>query len=71
MAQSQVLIAEDILDAFAPTGRRRWLDVGGGEGVFVGALAELAPEVEANLFDLPQVTARAREPSQKPACCRA
>lgn len=65
MAQSQVLIAEDILDAFAPTGRRRWLDVGGGEGVFVGALAELAPEVEANLFDLPQVTVRARASLQK------
>ncbi|PPQ32295.1 methyltransferase [Rhodoblastus sphagnicola] len=60
MAQSQLDIAEDILDAFPPTGHRRWLDVGGGEGVFVSVLAITAPEVEAQMLDLPQVAARAR-----------
>ncbi|MCW2316026.1 demethylspheroidene O-methyltransferase [Rhodoblastus acidophilus] len=65
MAQSQADIAEDILDAFPPTGRRRWVDIGGGEGVFASALAIVAPEVEAQLFDLPPVAARARSALQR------
>jgi len=65
MAQSQADIAEDILDAFPPTGRRRWVDIGGGEGVFASALAIVAPEVEAQLFDLPPVAARARAALQR------
>ena len=36
MSQSQALIADDILDAFQPSTHRSWLDLGGGEGVFIG-----------------------------------
>jgi demethylspheroidene O-methyltransferase len=60
MSRSQALIAEDVFEAFPPQGVRRWLDVGGGEGAFVAALAARAPEAELTLFDLPPVAARAR-----------
>jgi demethylspheroidene O-methyltransferase len=60
MSRSQALIAEDVLEAFPPRGRRRWLDVGGGEGAFVAALAARDPELDLMLFDLPPVAARAR-----------
>lgn len=60
MSRSQALIAEDVLEAFPPRSRRRWLDIGGGEGAFVAALAAKAPELELMMFDLPPVAARAR-----------
>jgi demethylspheroidene O-methyltransferase len=60
MSRSQALIAEDVLEAFPPQGRRRWLDIGGGEGAFVAALAAKAPELDLMMFDLPPVAARAR-----------
>ncbi len=59
MGRSLTLIAEDVLEA-APLGDvRSLLDVGGGEGVFVEALAARAPELTLGLFDLPAVAARA------------
>lgn len=60
MSRSQALIAEDVLEAFPPRGRRRWLDVGGGEGAFIAALASKAAELDLMMFDLPPVAARAR-----------
>jgi demethylspheroidene O-methyltransferase len=60
MSRSQALIAEDALDACPPRGRRVWLDVGGGEGAFLSAVAARAPKIELMLFDLPQVATRAR-----------
>ncbi len=60
MASSQELIAADILEAYAFEGHRRLLDIGGGEGAFVGAVARAAPDLELALFDLPSVAARAR-----------
>ncbi len=60
MARSQALVAEDVLDAFPPAGRRLWLDVGGGEGAFLSAVAERAPGLSLLLFDLPGVAERAR-----------
>ncbi|MEM1418619.1 MAG: methyltransferase [Myxococcota bacterium] len=60
MAGSLGLIAEDVLEAVSLRGVRSWLDVGGGEGVFVEALAARAPGVALGLFDLPPVAARAR-----------
>ncbi|MGD0721488.1 MAG: methyltransferase [Roseiarcus sp.] len=60
MSQSQALVAEDILDAYPIARRRRLLDVGGGEGLFVAAAAARAPGLELTLFDLPPVIARAR-----------
>jgi demethylspheroidene O-methyltransferase len=60
MSRSQAMIAEDVLDAFPPGSARSWLDVGGGEGAFVSALAKHAPQLDLMLFDLPPVAARAR-----------
>ncbi len=61
MAQSQALVAEDILEAWPMTRHRRLLDVGGGEGVFIAQAAAKAPDLQLQLFDLPPVAARARE----------
>lgn len=60
MSRSQALIAEDVLDAVSPGGARTWLDVGGGEGAFLTALASRAKHLDLMLFDLPPVAARAR-----------
>ncbi|MDX2234009.1 MAG: methyltransferase [Hyphomonadaceae bacterium] len=61
MAASQPMIAVDVLHAY-PLGRhRRVMDVGGGEGAFLLAVAGQAPSLEVVLFDLPAVAARAVE----------
>ena len=60
MSRSQALIAEDVLEAYAAARHRLWLDVGGGEGAFVAAAAARAPALRFQLFDLPEVAARAR-----------
>jgi demethylspheroidene O-methyltransferase len=59
MASSQVMLADDILDAYDFSGHKRVLDVGGGEGVFLTALLRRNPAVQGHLFDLPPVAARA------------
>jgi demethylspheroidene O-methyltransferase len=59
MSQSQALVAEDVLDAFSARGRRAWLDVGGGEGAFLTAVAKRRGTLDLMLFDLPPVAARA------------
>jgi demethylspheroidene O-methyltransferase len=59
MARSQKLIAQDVLDAY-PFGRHQCLlDIGGGEGAFVAAVAARHPALRLRLFDLPPVAARA------------
>jgi demethylspheroidene O-methyltransferase len=60
MAESQAFVAEDVLDAFVFPGVARLMDVGGGEGVFLRAVARRAPHLRLALFDLPAVSARAR-----------
>jgi demethylspheroidene O-methyltransferase len=59
MAASQPLVADEILDAFAPRGRLHWLDVGGGDGSFVCAAARRYPKLAFTLFDLPGVAEQA------------
>ena len=60
MSASQPLVATEILDAY-PLGRHRCLlDVGGGEGTFVSAVAARAPHLQLRVFDLPAVAERAR-----------
>jgi demethylspheroidene O-methyltransferase len=61
MSRSQPLVAHDVLDAYSLRRHRVVLDVGGGEGTFLRALAARAPHVRCVLFDLPPVAARARE----------
>lgn len=59
MAASQALVAEDILDAYDVRQHRCLLDVGGGDGTFLTAVAQRAPRLRLMLFDLPAVAARA------------
>lgn len=61
MAASQGLVAEEILDAYAVRAHRCVLDVGGGDGTFLRALARRAPEARLMLFDLPGVAEVARK----------
>jgi demethylspheroidene O-methyltransferase len=60
MSRSQPLVAHDVLDAYPLRRHRVVLDVGGGDGTFLAALAARAPHVRCVLFDLPPVAARAR-----------
>ncbi|HSJ98114.1 MAG TPA: methyltransferase [Myxococcota bacterium] len=61
MSESQSLVADDVLDAYPVRRHRRLLDVGGGEGAFLAAVAHREPGLRLTLFDLPPVTARARQ----------
>lgn len=61
MAASQELIAGDILDAYAFAGHTCLMDVGGGEGAFLTAVAARHAGLQFRLFDLPAVTDRARQ----------
>ncbi|MGD9543465.1 MAG: methyltransferase [Methylocystis sp.] len=61
MAATQPMVAQQALDAYDLSRGRRLLDVGGGEGVFLAAAADRAPQLRLALFDLPAVAARARE----------
>jgi demethylspheroidene O-methyltransferase len=60
MSASQPLVASEILDAYPLDAHRCLLDVGGGEGTFLGFVADRAPHLRLMLFDLPQVAERAR-----------
>lgn len=60
MAASQPMIAEQALGAYDFARHRRILDVGGGEGAFLAAIAPAAPRTALGLFDLPAVAERAR-----------
>jgi demethylspheroidene O-methyltransferase len=61
MSRTQALVAETVLDAYRFDRHRRLLDVGGGEGAFLAAVAKRAPTLDLALFDLPAVAKRARE----------
>lgn len=61
MAASQDLIADDIIEAYPLKRHRRLLDVGGGDGTFLAAVAQKAPALDLVLFDLPAVAERARQ----------
>lgn len=59
MTSSQAMLADDILDAYPFDRHASVLDVGGGEGAFLLALARRFPGPALHLFDLPAVAARA------------
>jgi demethylspheroidene O-methyltransferase len=61
MAQSQTLIADQVLGAYSLGRHRILLDVGGGSGAFVEAAMARHPSLQACVFDLPSVVERARE----------
>ena len=60
MSASQSFIAEDVLDAFSLRNKRCLLDVGGGNGTFIGEVAKRYPDLGLKLFDLPAVAVEAR-----------
>jgi demethylspheroidene O-methyltransferase len=59
MSASQPLVANEILDAYSLQQHKCLLDVGGGEGTFLLAVAQRVPQLRLQLFDLPAVAARA------------
>lgn len=61
MAASQPMVAEQVLAAWTFGRHRRLMDVGGGHGAFLSAVAARHPRLDLMLFDLPPVAARASE----------
>lgn len=61
MAASQPMVAAEILDAYPLHRHRCLLDVGGGEGAFLAAVAAAVPGLDLELFDLPAVAERAKQ----------
>ena len=59
MAASQSLVASQVLSAFRFDRFTCLLDIGGGEGAFLTAVAARAPRLQLMLFDLPSVADRA------------
>jgi demethylspheroidene O-methyltransferase len=57
MADSQALVAEDTLRLVSLSGVRHLMDVGGGTGAFLSAVAKAHPGLLLTLFDLPEVVA--------------
>jgi demethylspheroidene O-methyltransferase len=60
MAVSQSLVANEILGAYDFGQHRCLLDVGGGDGSFIRAVAARHPQLSLMLFDLPPVAELAR-----------
>jgi demethylspheroidene O-methyltransferase len=61
MSSSQPMIAQEVIRAYSFKQHQCLLDVGGGDGAFVTAVAEHAPELKVKLFDLPAVADKANE----------
>jgi demethylspheroidene O-methyltransferase len=61
MAASQPLVAAEVLDAYRLDRHRCLLDVGGGNGAFMSAVAARCPQLRLMLFDLPPVAEQAGE----------
>ena len=55
MSDSQALVAADTLATVSLSGVTRLLDVGGGTGAFLAAVAADYPDIALTLFDLPAV----------------
>lgn len=57
MAASQQMVARQALSAYRFDRHRKLLDVGGGHGAFVNAIAPTCPSLGLGIFDLPPVLA--------------
>ena len=55
MQTSQRLVAEQTLQAYSFRGVKRILDIGGGTGAFLLAVKNKYPQIDATVFDLPNV----------------
>jgi demethylspheroidene O-methyltransferase len=65
MSSSQRFVIDELLAAYPFQDHRRVLDVGGGMGGWVSALARAHPHLSLQLFDLPPVAALASEQVQR------
>ena len=61
MAASQPMIAQQVLSAYSFRRHRCLLDIGGGDGSFIAAVAAQSPKLRCVLFDLPAVADQASE----------
>jgi demethylspheroidene O-methyltransferase len=61
MAASQPMVAEEVIAAYDFRRHRCLLDIGGGSGAFLAAVAASAPDLRLMLFDLPAVAEQGRE----------
>jgi demethylspheroidene O-methyltransferase len=59
MSASQPMVAQCVLHTYSFRAHRCLLDVGGGDGAFVSAVAAQAPQLRCMLFDLPAVAEKA------------
>lgn len=57
MATSQAMVAREAIAAYRFDRHKRLLDVGGGHGAFVRAVADACPDLALGVFDLPPVIA--------------
>lgn len=64
MSQSQVMVAEQVLDAFSFADSKSLIDIGGGGGAFARAVAARWPELAITVADLPPVADIARQALQ-------
>ena len=55
MQTSQRLVAEQTLQAYSFRGAKRILDIGGGTGTFLRTVKNKYPQIDATVFDLPNV----------------
>jgi demethylspheroidene O-methyltransferase len=60
MAASQPMVARQVISSYDLKRHRRLMDVGGGSGAFLAAVAKEVPGLELALFDLPAVAEQAR-----------
>ena len=61
MSRSQVMVAEQVLDAFSFEGRRSLIAIGGGNAAFARAVAARWPQLAITVADLPPVADIARQ----------
>jgi demethylspheroidene O-methyltransferase len=59
MAATQPMVSQQIIDAYDFSNHRQMLDIGGGSGAFVSAVAAVTPSLQLGIFDLPKVVAQA------------
>jgi len=59
MAATQAMISAEVLACYRFSRHRHLMDVGGGDGSFLCAVAGTAPRLRLTLFDLPAVAAEA------------
>lgn len=65
MSASQPMISQQVLAAYSFRQHRCLLDIGGGDGAFLSAVAATAPNLRCVLFDLPAVADKASERFRK------